>query len=89
MTARSSKSIRIEFTYDVNSSKNMAYLVSTESSEKTLPRFLLNEAQKFSQKARGPVKYMQSNSSPVSYQKHTFPACSFFARLGVWAQHDL
>ena len=74
MTARSSKSIRIEFTYDVNSSKNMAYLASTESSEKTLPRFLLNEAQKFSQKAGGPVKYMQSNSSPVSYQKHTFPA---------------
>ena len=34
MTARLSKSSRIEFTYDVNSSKNMAYLVSTESSEK-------------------------------------------------------
>ena len=74
MTARSSKPIRTEFTYDVNSSKNMAYLVSTESSEKTRLRFLLNEAQKFYQKARGPVKYMQSNSSPVSYQKHTFPA---------------
>ena len=73
MTTRTSKSIRIEFTYDLNSSKNMAYLVSTESSEKTLPRFLLNEAQKFFQKAGGPVKYMQSNLSPVSYQKHTFP----------------
>ena len=34
MTARLSKSSSIEFTYDVHSSKNMAYLVSTESSEK-------------------------------------------------------
>ena len=63
------------------------YLLKAQ--KKTLPRFLLNEAQKFSQKAGGPVKYMQSNSSPVSYQKHTFPACSFFARLGIWARHDL
>jgi len=55
MTARLSKSIRIEFTYDVNSSKNMAYLVSTESSEKTLPRFLLNEAQNFPRRHEDPL----------------------------------
>lgn len=65
---------RIYIVSKLNANRNLAYLVSTESSEKILQGFLLNEAQKLSQKARGPVKYMQSNSFPVSYQKHTFPA---------------